>query len=177
MKTLVLGGIRSGKSAVAERLVHAAQTSVAVTYIATGPTIDDDDWAQRVAAHRARRPAIWGTLETIDLPAAIGALRGPAIIDGLGPWLTAQMDLLDAWQRDRAEWEVGLEAIVTHLADAVACSMHDLVMVSDEVGLALVPEHRSGRMFADWLGWTNQRIAGVCDEVQLVVAGQVLKVK
>lgn len=177
VKTLVLGGIRSGKSAVAERLVQTAQKSTAVTYIATGPTFDDDDWAQRLAAHRARRPASWGTIETIELPATIGALRGPAIIDCIGTWLTAQLDLLNAWQRDRGEWAVELEATLTELADAIASSAHDLVIVSNEVGLALVPEHRSGRVFADWLGLSNQRIAAVCDEVQLVVAGQVLKVK
>lgn len=177
MRTLVLGGIRSGKSALAERLAQAAEGATAVTYIASGPTFDDDDWAQRVAAHRDRRPANWGTVETADLTKAVGALEGPAIIDCLGTWLTAQLDVLDAWQRERADWEGGLQATLAELVDAITSSPHDLVIVSNEVGLTLVPEQRSGRLFADWLGWTNQRVAAVCDSVQLVVAGQVLKVK
>lgn len=177
MRTLVLGGIRSGKSAVAERLAHAAEIAGAGTYLASGPTHDDDDWAQRIAAHRARRPPSWGTVETIDLAAAVAALEGPAIIDCLGTWLTAQLDVLDAWQHDRTGWEGELQATLAELVQAIASCPHDLVVVSNEVGLTLVPEHRSGRVFADWLGWTNQRVAAVCDSVQLVVAGQVLRVK
>lgn len=177
MKALVLGGIRSGKSSVAEGLVRTFQTAGAITYIATGPVIDDADWARRVAAHRARRPAHWLTVETIELAAAINALNGPAIIDGLGTWLAARLDLLDAWQRSRAAWEPLLEATIDELAQAIASSDQDLVIVSDEVGLALVPESRSSRAFVDWLGWTNQRVAAVCDAVDLVVAGQVLQVK
>lgn len=84
MRTLVLGGIRSGKSAVAESAVRPAGGTEPVTYIATGPTHDDADWAARVAAHRARRPTDWRTVETTDLPGALGALHGPAIVDCLG---------------------------------------------------------------------------------------------
>ena len=177
MRSLVLGGMRSGKSAVAERLASTAAAAGAVTYIATGPDHDDEDWARRVAAHRARRPASWGTVESIDLAAAVGALEGPAIIDCLGTWLTAQLDLIEAWQRDPAHWEGALQATLVELVDAITCCPHDLIVVSNEVGLTLVPEQRSGRIFADWLGWTNQRVAAVCDSVQLVVAGQVLRVK
>ncbi len=177
MKTLILGGIRSGKSVVAERTLMLARAAEPITYIAAGPSADDADWAQRIAAHRARRPVSWHTVETIDLSAAIRALEGPAIIDCIGTWLTAQLDALQAWDLERAQWEPQVDATLSTLTDALDRARHDIVIVSNEVGLSLVPEHRSGRIFADWLGWTNQRLAAACDAVMLVVAGQVLQVK
>lgn len=177
MKTLILGGIRSGKSVVAERTLMLARAAEPITYIAAGPSADDADWAQRIAAHRARRPEGWHTVETIDLAAAISALEGPAIIDCIGTWLTAQLDALQAWDLERAQWEPRVDATLSALTDALDRTRHDIVIVSNEVGLSLVPEHRSGRIFADWLGWTNQRMAAACDVVKLVVAGQVLQVK
>ena len=185
MRTLVLGGIRSGKSAIAESAVRraagtatgSAAGSTPVTYVATGPRADDADWAARIAAHRARRPATWTTLETTDLPAALASLRGPALVDCLGTWLTAQLDELEAWDAQRATWEPLVAERIGALADALQSSSHDLVIVSDEVGLSLVPDNRAGRIFADWLGLTNQRVAEACDTVLLVVAGQALIVK
>ena len=193
MRTLVLGGIRSGKSAIAESAVlgavrRAAGTaagsaagsavgSTAVTYVATGPRADDAEWAARIAAHRARRPATWTTLETTDLPAALGSLRGPVLVDCLGTWLTAQLDDLGAWDGDRTDWEPLVAERIGALADAVQGSSQDLVIVTNEVGLTLVPDNRAGRIFADWLGLTNQRVADACDTILLVVAGQTLTVK
>lgn len=175
MKTLVLGGIRSGKSAVAERALAGAPT---VTYVATGPGPElDDDWARRVHTHRERRPMHWSTVESVDLPGTFAALTGPALVDGLGTWVTAHLDRLQAWDAPRERWEPAALQLVDDLADAVGDCAHDVVIVSDEVGLSLVPEHRSARIFADLLGLTNQRVADACDTVQLVVAGQVLTVK
>ncbi|MBO1756776.1 bifunctional adenosylcobinamide kinase/adenosylcobinamide-phosphate guanylyltransferase [Allobranchiibius sp. CTAmp26] len=175
MKTLVLGGIRSGKSAVAERTLADAP---AVSYVATGPGPDlDDDWARRVHTHRERRPAHWSTIESIDLAGVLADLPGPALVDGLGTWITAHLDRLRAWEAPREDWEPAALELVDDLATTVRGCRHDLVIVSDEVGLSLVPEHRSARIFADLLGLTNQRVADACDTVQLVVAGQVLTVK
>lgn len=175
----MLGGIRSGKSAVAERLVGAAalQTGSTVTYIATGPRLDDPDWAERIAAHQRRRPPTWGTVESTHLPSALAGLTGPAVIDSLGTWLTAQLDDLDAWGTPRPAWEPAIDHRVAALVRAVEHHPQHLVLVSDEVGLTLVPDNRAGRIFVDWLGLTNQRVATVCDAVQLVVAGQVVPVK
>lgn len=164
-RVLVTGGVRSGKSAHAEGLLR---TRPAVTYVAAGPVPgpDDTEWATRVAAHRARRPASWTTLESTDLPAVLG---GPTayLVDCLGTWLTAQLDEL-GWD------ENALAPRVDALVEAVAgCS--DLVVVSNEVGGGVVPEHRSGRVFRDQLGLLNQRVATVCDEVHLVVAARVLR--
>ena len=162
MRVLVTGGVRSGKSAHAERLLADRPT---VTYVAAGPAPgpDDTEWAERVAAHVARRPTHWTTLESTDLSALP---RGPGLLDCLGTWLTAQLDDLD-WNDDL------LAPRVDALVEAVSGST-DLVVVTNEVGAGVVPEHRSGRLFRDQLGLVNQRVAAVCDEVHLVVAGRVL---
>ena len=130
-----------------------------------------------MGTHRERRPAHWSTVESVDLATTLGNLAGPALVDGLGTWLTAHLDRLDAWDAPPEQWEPAALQLIDDLADAVRGCPHDLVIVSDEVGLTLVPEHRSARIFADLLGLTNQRIAEVCDAVHLVVAGQVLTVK
>lgn len=175
-RTLVLGGIRSGKSAVAERLAGAAAAGSSVTYIATGRRLDDPDWAERVAVHQRRRPDSWSTVESTDLPAALAGLTGTAIVDCLGMWLTSQLDDVQAWQGPRPSWEPVIAERVDALAEAVRAHHEHLVVVSNEVGLSLVPDNRAGRIFADWLGLTNQRVATACDAVQLVVAGQVVPV-
>jgi adenosylcobinamide kinase/adenosylcobinamide-phosphate guanylyltransferase len=164
VRILVTGGVRSGKSAHAEGLLADRP---AVTYVAAGPVPgpDDTDWAARVAAHTARRPSLWNTVESSDLETVLGGDE-PFLVDCLGTWLTAQLDDLD-WD------ETGLEPRVEALVGAITrCT--DLVLVSNEVGAGVVPEHRSGRIFRDHLGLVNQRVAAVCDEVHLVIAGRVL---
>ncbi|GAA1935876.1 bifunctional adenosylcobinamide kinase/adenosylcobinamide-phosphate guanylyltransferase [Nocardioides marmoribigeumensis] len=164
------GGVRSGKSRHAESLLDG----VAATYVAPGPLVDDADWQARVAAHRARRPSSWTTLETHDLAAAL-ATPGPVLVDCLGTWLTAVVDQHALWEAPSAE----VTALVEHLAGeataALAGRTDDVVLVTNEVGLGVVPEHRSGRLFRDLLGLVNQRLAAACDEVHLVVAGRVLR--
>lgn len=182
MKVLVTGGVRSGKSFHAESLVVAHDR---VTYVAPGPEADPDDdpeWAERVRRHRERRPSHWATLETTDLVAAIegsaddveAADPGAVLVDCLGTWLTAQLDELDAWDAIREDWEQVLLERVDAAVDALARTSRDVVLVTNEVGLGVVPEHRSGRIFRDLLGVVNQRFAAECDQVLLVVAGRVL---
>jgi len=165
MRVLVTGGVRSGKSVHAESLLADRPS---VTYLAPGPAgADDPEWSARIAAHRARRPAHWSTVETTS----ITALTGPTLVDCLGTWLTAQLDELGAWERNdwAPEFDQRLDALVAAVADAP-----DVVLVTNEVGLGVVPEHASGRLFRDLLGTVNQRVGAVCDEVHLVVAGRVL---
>ena len=174
MKTLVTGGVRSGKSSVAERLLADVGP---VTYLATGPHSDDADWTERVAAHRNRRPPHWTTVETSDLPTALAQLTGPALVDCLGTWLTATLDDLEVWESPQPAWESALSSRLEAMVDVWTSCSYDLVAVTNEVGWGVVPEHRSGRIFADWLGRLNQQVAAACDQVLLVVAGQVLTVK
>ncbi|WP_067655079.1 bifunctional adenosylcobinamide kinase/adenosylcobinamide-phosphate guanylyltransferase [Nocardia harenae] len=186
LRTLVLGGARSGKSAHAEELAGAAAR---VRYLATAvPDPADRDFAARIAGHRVRRPADWEVLEGADLAAVLAghpgdpdpALAGhradlaPAtLVDDIGTWLTARIDALDAWDAPRGTVAPETDALVA----AVAGYRHRLVLVSPEVGLGVIPATRSGRLFRDEIGTLNQRLARVCDEVVLVVAGIPMRVK
>jgi len=156
--TLVLGGARSGKSAVAEAL--AARLPPPVTYVATG-VAGDDDMAARIAVHRQRRPPAWTTVEAgCELAAAIEALRdGTVLIDTLGTWVAAHADL---------------RPDVDGLLAALAARRGDTVIVSDEVGLGVHPSTEVGRRFRDVLGTVNAAVADAAGEVLLVVAGRVL---
>ncbi|WP_224769161.1 bifunctional adenosylcobinamide kinase/adenosylcobinamide-phosphate guanylyltransferase [Nocardioides ochotonae] len=173
-RILVTGGVRSGKSTHAERLLEAHP---AVTYVAPGQVPDpvaDPDWAARVAAHRARRPAGWHTLETADLAEAIAGTSGPLLIDCLGTWLTARIDAAGLWEAPVEEVHEHVLAALAPAVDALRAARGPVVLVTNEVGLGVVPAHRSGRVFRDLLGTVNQRVAAACDEVHLVIAGRVL---
>lgn len=157
MITLVLGGARSGKSAVAERL--AAATTGDVTYVATGRA-NDAEMAARIQAHRLRRPAEWATVEVeLDLPDVLRRTRGTALVDALGTWIAGAGDLT---------------VPVAELCRTLRERSGDTVVVSDEVGLGVHPSSESGRRFRDVLGELNHAVADVSDEVLLVVAGRVL---
>lgn len=173
MRVLVLGGIRSGKSEWAESAIAASVgADGAVRYLATGPAADNDEWAARLDAHRARRPAHWSTVETSDVAKQLRADDAtPTLVDDIGGWLTAAMDTANAW----AGGSVGAE--VDDLVDAVSAFGANLVLVSPEVGLSVVPDTVAGRRFADELGSLNQRLADLCDRVVLVIAGQPVMVK
>lgn len=181
MRTLVTGGVRSGKSVIAEKFIADAvalhSPGAPVTYVATGPSADDADWADRIAAHRNRRPESWQTVETRDLAAAIHALRGPALVDCLGTWLTAVLDDLDVWEAPRDQWQGALHERTAAVVEAWSRCPHDVVAVTNEVGWGVVSEHRSGRIFADELGRLNQDVARASDRVFLVAAGHLLPLR
>lgn len=176
-RVLLLGGARSGKSAAAEaRAARAAGTSGRVVYVATaGDRPGDEDWSARIAAHRARRPASWRTVETGDPIEVLGDSSGQrpsvVLVDCLGLWLTGAMD-------DTGAWDVGsraaLDARVGALVDAWRTSPNHVIVVSNEVGLGVVPATSAGRRFRDELGALNTRFAAAADEVFLVVAGRLL---
>ncbi|QOV46244.1 bifunctional adenosylcobinamide kinase/adenosylcobinamide-phosphate guanylyltransferase [Streptomyces chromofuscus] len=173
-RTLVLGGARSGKSVEAERRLQAFPD---VLYVATGGTRNGDgEWAERVAAHRERRPGSWRTVETCDLVPLLGEDGPPLLIDCLSLWLTDAMDSVDAW--DDAEWadggEKALRERVRSLAEAVRGTRRVVVAVSNEVGSGIVPATASGRRYRDELGRLNAAFAAECEHVLLVVAGQAL---
>jgi adenosylcobinamide kinase/adenosylcobinamide-phosphate guanylyltransferase len=165
-RVLVLGGARSGKSAHAESLLTGVH---GVTYLATSPAPgDDEEWAARVAAHRARRPATWTTVESTD-PAALHG-PGPVLVDSVTTWVAALMDDAGVWEEEHGAPERLADA-VDALVEAWAATRAAVVAVSDEVGLGVVPGTRAGRLFRDTLGAVNQRLAATADEVWFVVAG------
>ena len=157
MITLVLGGARSGKSAVAERLCEGN-----VTYIATAQVpADDEDLAARVAAHRSQRPVGWATVEAgpADVVAAVRATP---------PGWTVLVESLTTWVAAAPDFTVDAAGLCAALAGRTA------VIVSDEVGLGVHPSTEVGRVFRDHLGELNRQVADVADRVLLVVAGRVL---
>jgi adenosylcobinamide kinase/adenosylcobinamide-phosphate guanylyltransferase len=178
-RTLILGGARSGKSTRAEQLLLAHKD---VLYVATGGTREGDpEWAQRVALHRQRRPASWRTAETVELDRILADDTDPApvLIDCLGLWLTAVMDRAQAWDDGNwARWSEGSVAErCAELAEAVRLTSRQVVLVSNEVGMGVVPGTPAGRRFRDTLGRLNMAVAEAADTVLLVVAGQPLTIK
>ncbi|MFW0791724.1 nicotinate-nucleotide--dimethylbenzimidazole phosphoribosyltransferase [Gordonia sp. CPCC 205333] len=168
MRALILGGVRSGKSAHGESLLGASSQ---IRYLATGPVLSSDaDWQARIDAHRARRTDRYMTVESTDLT---GQLAGhpdtPTLVDDLGNWLAAQIDSQDAWTGD-----IDLTDAFDQLCSAIADFTGDVVIISPEVGLSVVPPTPAGRRFQDQLGILNAAVARVCDRVDLVVAGRVL---
>jgi adenosylcobinamide kinase/adenosylcobinamide-phosphate guanylyltransferase len=170
-RVLVLGGARSGKSERAElRLAGEAD----VTYVAAGGAgAGDAEWAARVAAHRARRPPWWRTAETTDQAGVLSGARGALLIDGIGTWLAAVMDECGAWDGSAASAE-RLAGRVAGLIGAWRQTGAQVVAVSDETGLGVVPATPAGRRFRDELGRLNQALAAESEETELVVAGRVL---
>lgn len=174
-RTLVLGGARSGKSGHAEGLLPDR-----ATYVATARRHPDDpEWQARIAAHVARRPPGWRTVESTDLAGICGACRAddpPLLVDDIATWLTAMLD-------DAGVWQAPVEGLplvrqrADELVTAVRTGDARMVLVSAEVGMSVVPESRSGRLFRDELGALNARLAEVCDEVLLVVAGIATRIK
>ena len=166
---LVLGGARSGKSAFAERMLARER---AVDYVACGllPDGSDPEWSDRVALHRARRPASWRTIETLDLPDVLGRSGPPVLLDCLTTWLARVMDECGVWS-GAAGADDRLAMAVDALVDAWAATRRRVIAVSNEVGSGIVPETPSGRRFRDDLGVLNARVAASSPRVWLVTAG------
>jgi adenosyl cobinamide kinase/adenosyl cobinamide phosphate guanylyltransferase len=166
MITLVLGGTRSGKSAVAERLAAslAASRRCAVTYVATArPRPDDQDHLVRIARHRQRRPETWVTIEpdAAALTVAIAAAVGVVIVDSLGSWIAEHPDL-----------RIDADALVSSLRSR----REPTIVVSEEVGLSIHAPSELGRRFVDTVGELNQSVGAVASRVLLVIAGRAVDV-
>jgi len=167
--TLILGGARGGKSLRAEALAEAS--GLPVTYIATAPKIEgDQEWEERIEQHRDRRNGGWETVEEeINLCSAIDKATEEGrlvFVDCLTLWLS---NLLYA-DRD-------VEQQMTLLCDRLSSCSGEVILVSNEVGMGLVPENKLGRKFRDAQGRMNQRVAAVADRVEFVAAGLPLCLK
>ena len=176
MRHLIIGGARSGKSALAETL--ARQSGQPVTYIATAEPADDE-MAQRIAHHRTRRPADWSTVEApLRLAAALAAHAGPGrtlIIDCLTLWIS---NLIAGRRDDDSITDLSAFAGEKQaLLDVLPRLAGDILLVANEVGSGIVPMGQLSRIFADEAGRLNQDVAARCERVTLVVAGQPLTLK
>ncbi len=163
---LITGGARSGKSALAERMTLALGTPA--LYIATAEAWDDE-MADRIARHRARRGAEWETVaEPTDLVRALTETDGgaPRLVDCVTLWLSNLMLGGHDW-----------EAEVARIADLIPRLSAPVVFVTNEVGSGIVPDNALARAYRDAAGIANQRLADACDELWLCVSGHPLKVK
>jgi adenosylcobinamide kinase/adenosylcobinamide-phosphate guanylyltransferase len=173
--TLILGGARSGKSSFAEQV--ARETGKPVAFIATA-TAGDDEMAERIRKHQASRPADWQTLE---LPLALGrrlaAPLAPVIIVDCITLLVTNVlfSLPEDTPAETVQQNVQLE--IDELVEAQARLGGQWLLVSNEVGLGLVPPYPLGRVYRDVLGWANQRLARAAKRVIFMVAGIPMVIK
>ncbi len=188
---LILGGARSGKSAFAERL--AAHSGRAVAFIATA-TAGDDEMRKRIARHRASRPMEWHTIEEpLDLAVAVRQaykLADVVLLDCMTLWLG---NMLFQEQGQYENDDMGKEELsrTSNLFDERSSQQIEalltvvqsvetgktLIVVSNEVGLGIVPAYPLGRVYRDTLGYVNQRVAQIADRVYLMVAGMAVDIK
>lgn len=171
--TFILGGARSGKSLRAEQLADAS--GLPVTYVATA-RIGDDEFAARVELHRERRPAHWALVETPrDLGGAIRELDREGhvlLIDCLTLWLANLLFPLNGPEPDGPPVDA-FRAFETALAEAKG----RVIVVSNEIGLGVVPMGSVTRLYIDELGRLNQRVAAISRNVTLMIAGLPLTLK
>ncbi len=169
----VLGGARSGKSAFAERLAAQGER---VMYVATAEALDDD-MRRRIAAHRSQRPAEWGTVEeSLHLASVL-----PAALDGYD---TCLLDCVTLWVSNLLLSKEGNPAAEREILEAARALMEvyershaTWIVVSNEVGLGVVPPSALGARYRDALGRVNQLLAARADRVYLMVAGLALELK
>ena len=181
MAELILGGARSGKSALAER--RAAESGLRVIYVATAEA-RDGEMQTRIAHHRARRPAAWGLVEEpIALAATLRRLAAPdtcLLVDCLTLWLSNLLFAGHAARQAEAGEAVACPLLAGEtgaLVDTLAGLPGRVVLVSNEVGWGIIPMGALSRLFTDEQGRLNQRVAAVCTDVTLVAAGLPLTLK
>lgn len=179
---LILGGARSGKSALAEALAASLAPDGAVLFVATAQA-RDEEMRDRIAEHKRRRRAAWRTLEeAIDLGGRISVVVGEArvvLVDCVTLW--ASNLLLERLGPDDEEAPPEVEARALAAVEELLAAHRDgvatWIVVSNEVGLGLVPPYPLGRAYRDVLGRMNQRLAAAADEVYLLVAGIPVELK
>lgn len=175
--TLILGGARSGKSSYAQTL--AQETGKSVTFIATAQALDDE-MSTRIQKHRVERPAEWETLEIpFDLATCAGQIKSEVVIlDCITLFITnLMMQYVKDDLVDEAPFMAAVHREIDELLAALQGQEQNWLIVSNEVGLGLVPPYQMGRVYRDAIGWANQRLAREADVVVFMVAGIPMTVK
>jgi len=168
--TLVLGGAQSGKSYYAQQLASHFER---VTFIATGRRTDAE-MRKKIARHRRERPAAWRTIEApLNLVTAIGSGSQEADVLVIDCLTVYAANVMGKGKRSNSDPRKHIEAI----CDAIRAAKASVVAVSNEVGSGVVPPYRSGRIYRDFLGQMNQKVAQMADHVVLMVAGVPMTVK
>ena len=168
--TFVLGGARSGKSTHAERLAadYCARNGQSAIYLATGQA-RDGEMADRIAQHRARRSAVWQTIEApIDIVTTLtNAPKGTTIL----------VDCLTLWLSNLMETDRDLPHEFKRLTDCLQSVAGSVILVANEVGLGIVPDNQLARRFRDHAGLLNQTVAACADQVLFITAGLPMRLK
>ncbi|HSB00998.1 MAG TPA: bifunctional adenosylcobinamide kinase/adenosylcobinamide-phosphate guanylyltransferase [Anaerolineales bacterium] len=169
--TLILGGARSGKSSHAQHLAEA--TGKSVTFLATAQALDEE-MARRIQKHRLERPAGWQTLEiSLGVASHIQAIKSDVVI--LDCITLLVNNLLMQFVKDDLVEETPFTQAVQKEVNALITTIREKeghwMIISNEVGLGLVPAYQMGRVYRDVLGWANQRLAREADNVIFMVAG------
>jgi adenosylcobinamide kinase/adenosylcobinamide-phosphate guanylyltransferase len=196
--TLITGGARSGKSQLAEKLARAAH--LPVVYLATMERIEgDDELDTRIASHIARRPKEWTTIEEpLKVTRTVEVLEPPAVVSIKSKSFESQfkaiclIDCLSLFVSNlllQGDQTLDSQVVRQHLEQRVLSEIDELlkaikkrqdlafIVVTNEVGMAVVPENHLARSFRDMLGLTNQRFAHTADEVHICFAGLNLRLK
>lgn len=181
--TLITGGARSGKSTYAEEMARAVQGPVC--YVATALAFDVG-MQERIAMHRAQRPSEWETLEAYDgLGDIVRARKGQQALYLLD---CVTLMVTNLMFKDMPDWDTLLPEAIASVEAQIICQIDDLlkalretdsdmILVTNEVGMGIVPENAIARAYRDIAGRVNQRIGHGSDEVYLVVCGQAMKIK
>lgn len=175
--TLILGGARSGKSSYAQQLAEEAGKSV--TFIATAQALDEE-MSARIQKHRAERPTAWETLEVpLGIAPHIKKIQSEVVILDCITLLLSNflMQFVKDDRVDEAPFMQSVQKEISDLLSAIRESNQHWLIVSNEVGLGLVPPYPMGRVYRDGIGWANQRLAKEAEQVLFMVAGIPMKVK
>lgn len=169
--TLILGGARSGKSSHAQWLAEASGKSV--TFLATAQALDEE-MSTRIQKHRAERPAGWDTLEIpCDIAPRVSQIKSQVVILDCITLLISNL-LMQFVRDDLVDETPFVSAVQKEIEELIARvreQEQDWIIVSNEVGLGLVPPYQMGRVYRDAIGWANQRLAREADHVIFMVAG------
>ena len=168
---LILGGARSGKSSYAQSL--AEETGKSVTFLATAQALDDE-MSARIQKHREERPAHWETLEIpLSISSHIQQIKTEVVILDCITLLTSNslMQFVKDDLVDEVPFTQALQKEVDDLIAEISKGKQDWIIISNELGLGLVPPYQMGRVYRDLLGWANQQLARAADKVIFMVAG------
>ena len=165
MKHLILGGVKSGKSRYAEQLAKdwAEGHSGKVVYIATARAYDDE-FGERIKRHQAQRPAHW---ETTEAPLEVAQILNHYS----GTQCCVLLECLTLWLSNILCDDLDLSSHIEPLCDAIERYEGELLIVSNETGMGIIPQNVLARNFGDEAGVLHQRLATLCDRVSLIVAG------
>lgn len=169
--TFILGGARSGKSSHALRL--AEESGKSVTFIATAQAFDDE-MSARIQKHKSERPADWKTLEiTHGIAPHVGGIETEIVVLDCVTLLVSNllMQFVEDERVHEAPFMQTVQCEIEELLAAIRASDQHWIIVSNEVGLGLVPPYPMGRVYRDGLGWANQRLAHAADDVLWMIAG------